>query len=154
MPGASDVLVKYTYYGDANLDGVVNGADYARIDAGFLSKGALTGWYNGDFNYDGKVDASDYTLIDNAFNLQGAPFATLTAELAAPAATVSKAAATASVAAARTGSGRRPAAVWSSLPISTGYATAGGEPASTTVTADDLLDDGRHRRATLGSRGV
>ena len=69
-PAAGDVLVRYTYYGDANLDGVVNGADYARVDAGFASKGALTGWYNGDFNYDGVVDASDYTLIDNAFNKQ------------------------------------------------------------------------------------
>ena len=34
-PGASDVLVKYTYYGDANLDGVVNAADYTRLDAGY-----------------------------------------------------------------------------------------------------------------------
>ena len=69
-----DVLIKYTYFGDANLDGQVNGQDYALIDAGFLSQKTatkLTGWYNGDFNYDGKIDASDYTLIDNAFNTQG-----------------------------------------------------------------------------------
>ncbi len=66
----ADVLVRATVFGDANLDGVVNGADYARIDAGYLSGGTLTGWANGDFNYDGKVDASDYTLIDNAFNTQ------------------------------------------------------------------------------------
>ncbi len=57
-PAATDVLVKYTYFGDANLDGKVDGPDYARIDAGFLSNGSLHGWYNGDFNYDGKVDAS------------------------------------------------------------------------------------------------
>ncbi len=87
--GASDVLVKYTYYGDANLDGKVDGADYALIDAGFLSKGALTGWFDGDFNYDGKVDASDYTLIDNAFNNQGAA---LTAAVADPALSASPAA--------------------------------------------------------------
>jgi autotransporter-associated beta strand protein len=62
----SDVLVKYTYYGDANLDGSVNGADYQQIDAGFGSH--LTGWQNGDFNYDGVVDGSDYSLIDNTFN--------------------------------------------------------------------------------------
>ena len=30
-----DVLVKYTYFGDANLDGVVNAADYMLIDNGF-----------------------------------------------------------------------------------------------------------------------
>ena len=75
-PAAGDVLVKYTYYGDANLDGKVDGSDYALIDAGFLSGGTLTGWYDGDFNYDGVVDASDYTLIDNAFNLQGSPLST------------------------------------------------------------------------------
>jgi len=30
-----DVLVKYTYFGDANLDGAVTGADYQQIDLGF-----------------------------------------------------------------------------------------------------------------------
>jgi len=70
-PASSDVLVKYTYYGDANLDGKVDGSDYSRIDAGYLSAGTLTGWYNGDFNYDGVIDGSDYTLIDNSFNQQG-----------------------------------------------------------------------------------
>jgi autotransporter-associated beta strand protein len=64
-----DILVKYTYYGDANLDGAVDGSDYARIDNGFLM--GMTGWANGDFNYDGVVNGSDYTLIDNAFNTQG-----------------------------------------------------------------------------------
>ena len=72
---ATDVLARYTYYGDTNLDGVVNAADYSRIDAGYV--GQLTGWLNGDFNYDGVVDGSDYTLIDNDFNQQtrtvGAP---------------------------------------------------------------------------------
>ncbi len=67
---ASDVLVKYTYYGDANLDGHIDGSDYSRIDNGYLTSGV--GWANGDFNYDGSVDGSDYTLIDNAFNTQGA----------------------------------------------------------------------------------
>jgi autotransporter-associated beta strand protein len=70
-PAATDVLVKYTYFGDANLDGAVDGSDYTLIDAGFHNK-TLTGWMNGDFNYDGVVDGSDYTLIDNAFNTQRA----------------------------------------------------------------------------------
>jgi hypothetical protein len=69
-PGANDVLARYTYFGDANLDGKVDGSDYARIDNGVLN--GLTGWYNGDFNYDGIIDGSDYTLVDNAFNTQGA----------------------------------------------------------------------------------
>jgi hypothetical protein len=72
-PGSSAVLVKYTYYGDANLDGKVDGSDYARIDNGYLNH--LTGWFNGDFNYDGFNNGSDYTLIDNAYNTQGASLA-------------------------------------------------------------------------------
>jgi len=69
----TDVLVKYTYYGDANLDGTVDGSDYSQIDNGFLTH--ATGWANGDFNYDGVVNGSDYTLIDNAFNNQAASLA-------------------------------------------------------------------------------
>ncbi len=71
LPNATDVLVKFTYYGDANLDGTVDGSDYARVDVG--STLHLTGWADGDFNADGTVDGSDYTLIDNAFNDQGPP---------------------------------------------------------------------------------
>jgi endonuclease/exonuclease/phosphatase family metal-dependent hydrolase len=88
IPGAGDVLVKYTYYGDANLDGQVDASDYSLIDNGFLN--SLTGWYNGDFNYDGVIDGSDYTLIDNAFNMQGAQLnsqiAASTEQFGAPAA--------------------------------------------------------------------
>ena len=69
--GSADVLVRYTYYGDANADGVVNAADYIRTDTGFVTR--LTGWANGDFNYDGTVDGSDYSLIDNAFDTQSGP---------------------------------------------------------------------------------
>jgi hypothetical protein len=72
-PNVGDVLIKYTYYGDTNLDGRVDGSDYTKIDNGFNNH--LTGWFNGDFNYDGVVDGSDYTLIDNAFNTQGATLA-------------------------------------------------------------------------------
>jgi autotransporter-associated beta strand protein len=71
---AGDVEVKYTYYGDADLSGKVDGTDYTMIDVGFNSQTGdtpLFGWQNGDFNYDGHIDGSDYSLIDNAFNLQG-----------------------------------------------------------------------------------
>jgi hypothetical protein len=68
-----DILVKYAYYGDTNLDGTVDGSDYSRIDNGYLM--GLTGWANGDFNYDGVINGSDYTLIDNAYNQQGASLA-------------------------------------------------------------------------------
>jgi autotransporter-associated beta strand protein len=86
---STDVLVKYTYYGDALLTGSVTSADYTQIDAGFLSQNSstpLTGWQNGDFNYDNVINGSDYTLIDNAFNTQGAQIstelATATAQIA------------------------------------------------------------------------
>jgi hypothetical protein len=83
----TDVLIKYTYYGDANLDGQVDGSDYTLIDNGFHNH--LTGWSNGDFNYDGRIDGSDYTLIDNACNTQSASLATQIA----PAARLAKSAA-------------------------------------------------------------
>jgi len=67
------VLVKYTYLGDANLDGVVNGLDYAQADNGFNF--GMAGWSHGDFNYDGQVSAIDYALLDNVFNFQSAPTA-------------------------------------------------------------------------------
>jgi hypothetical protein len=54
---SNDVLIKYTWLGDANLDGVVNSTD--------LSAMASTGttWQTGDFNYDGKVNGDDYALF-------------------------------------------------------------------------------------------
>jgi hypothetical protein len=64
---ANTILVKYTYYGDANLDGLVNGSDYTAIDNGFNA--GLSGWSNGDFNYDGVINGDDYALIDNSFNM-------------------------------------------------------------------------------------
>jgi hypothetical protein len=78
-PASTDVLLKFTYYGDANLDGNVDGSDYTKIDHGFGIH--ATGWQNGDFNYDGIIDGSDYTLIDNAFNTHGA---SLAAQFASP----------------------------------------------------------------------
>jgi autotransporter-associated beta strand protein len=90
--GLADVLVKYTYYGDADLSGKVDGNDYTLIDSGYGSHGSKTGWQNGDFNYDGSIDGSDYSLIDNTFNSQSATglveiatqMASSTAEIASP----------------------------------------------------------------------
>jgi len=62
---ASSVLLKYTWNGDANLDGIVNADDYFLADSGFITQKG--GWYNGDFNYDGIVNADDYFMIDSAF---------------------------------------------------------------------------------------
>ena len=62
------VLVKYTYYGDTDFNGLINFDDYARTDSGFLNN--RTGWFNGDFNGDGIINFDDYALIDLAFNTQ------------------------------------------------------------------------------------
>ena len=68
---ATDVLVKFTYKGDANFDGRVSIADYLAIDRG-AARG-LTGWTNGDFNGDGTIDGLDYFLIDQSFLGQTGP---------------------------------------------------------------------------------
>jgi hypothetical protein len=36
IPGAGDVLVKYTYYGETDLSGKADGSDYSRIDSACL----------------------------------------------------------------------------------------------------------------------
>ena len=69
--GSADVLVKYTYFGDADLSGTITAADYQLIDNGFNNGGTPNGWMSGDFNYDNVVNGDDYALIDNAFNTQG-----------------------------------------------------------------------------------
>jgi fibronectin-binding autotransporter adhesin len=96
VESGTDVLVKYAYYGDADLTGHVDGTDYSQIDTGFGSQGGahpLTGWQNGDFNYDGHIDGSDYSLIDNSFNTQlasapAAQIAVNTSEIASGSAAV------------------------------------------------------------------
>jgi hypothetical protein len=65
---ASDTLVKYTWYGDTDFNGFVDGDDYARIDNGFNF--GFGGWLNGDSDLNGFVDGDDYALIDLAFNVQ------------------------------------------------------------------------------------
>jgi len=71
--GVNDILVKYTWNGDANLDGVVNADDYFQVDSGFITQ--AKGYQNGDFNYDGIINADDYFLIDSAFIGQSGPLA-------------------------------------------------------------------------------
>ena len=62
-------MVMYTYGGDADLNGVINGDDYFRLDRSVNLAGA-TGWANGDFNYDGAVNGDDYFIIDSNVNNQ------------------------------------------------------------------------------------
>jgi len=61
---SGDMLVMYTYGGDANLDGKIDGDDYFRIDANAGLVGGSVSWLKGDFNYDGRVNGDDYFIID------------------------------------------------------------------------------------------
>ncbi len=85
LPGASyttfsgqlvtpdDILVKYTYIGDGNLDGVVSFDDYVGMDNAFFGLIPNLGWATGDINFDGVINFDDYTVVDQAFFFQGAP---------------------------------------------------------------------------------
>ena len=71
--GANDILIRYTYFGDADADGDVDGQDYFLIDDAF-SEGATSGGpIRGDFDFNGVVNGTDYFLIDNSFSSQPAP---------------------------------------------------------------------------------
>jgi hypothetical protein len=67
--GADDVLVRYSYAGDANADGLVNGDDYTLIDLGFAI--ADNRYVGGDFTFDGVVNGDDYTIIDLNYAVTG-----------------------------------------------------------------------------------
>jgi len=80
----TDTLIKFTFNGDTDLNGVVNFDDYARTDSGFNNN--RTGWFNGDFDYNGVVNFDDYGLIDLAFNTQGGQVLSIGNDPAGPAA--------------------------------------------------------------------
>jgi len=63
----AEVLVRYTFYGDADLSGTVDfDNDYILWQTGFLN--GYTGWVYGDFNHDGVVDFdNDYILWQTLF---------------------------------------------------------------------------------------
>src|SRR5437773_11392541 len=64
----------YTWGGDANLDGLLNGDDYFRIDSHVNQSGSVFGYHNGDFNYDGAINGDDYFILDsNIATAQSSP---------------------------------------------------------------------------------
>ena len=53
----TDVLIKYTKLGDADLNGVVdNSTDYLLWVDGYVNQDLPRTWMYGDFDYDGKVN--------------------------------------------------------------------------------------------------
>lgn len=79
------VLLKFTYGGDANLDGFVDVSDLGRLATGWQTSQS---WIGGDFNYDGFVDVGDLGIL--ATNWQkgvGAPLVPAARTVAAKTAT-------------------------------------------------------------------
>src|SRR4029079_1429460 len=64
---STSVLVRYTYAGDANLDGKVNALDFNALATHF--GGCAKRWNNGDFNYDSATYTLDCTTLAGNFNL-------------------------------------------------------------------------------------
>jgi autotransporter-associated beta strand protein len=63
--GPNAIVGKYTYFGDANIDGQVTGDDYGVVDANLNTTPAVgLGWLSGDMNLDGSVTGDDYGVID------------------------------------------------------------------------------------------
>jgi hypothetical protein len=58
---ATAVVVKFTFYGDANLDGKVDVTDLGRLATSWQTGGLA--WSAGDFTYDSLVDVSDLGLL-------------------------------------------------------------------------------------------
>jgi hypothetical protein len=62
----TSILIKHTFYGDANLDGTVTLADFNRYTANFgLTCGAR--WSQGDFLYNGNVFLEDFNRLATNF---------------------------------------------------------------------------------------
>ncbi len=70
-----DVLLKYTYLGDGNLDGLVSFDDYVGMDNAFFGLIPNLGWATGDINFDNAINFDDYSVVDQAFFFQAAPLA-------------------------------------------------------------------------------
>jgi hypothetical protein len=81
----SAVLIRYTYYGDGNLDGKVNALDFNFLASNFgatVTPGSLTpSWTEGDYNLDGIVDSSDFSMLATNYNKDITPPAPSLADL-------------------------------------------------------------------------
>jgi autotransporter-associated beta strand protein len=63
----SAVLVRWTRYGDADLNGTVNLDDFNRLAANFGASDKV--WSDGDFNYNGIVNLEDFNKLAANFGL-------------------------------------------------------------------------------------
>jgi hypothetical protein len=58
----TSILIKHTFYGDANLDGAVNLTDFNRVAANWGAT-ALPAWSRGNFDYNDIVNLSDFNKL-------------------------------------------------------------------------------------------
>ena len=65
----TSILLKYTAYGDTNLDGQVNLSDFNRLASNFGQSGRR--WAHGDLNYDGTVNLADFNRLTANFGATG-----------------------------------------------------------------------------------
>jgi hypothetical protein len=56
----SSLLIKFTYFGDADLDGDVDVADLGKLATSWQTS---NNWQNGDFDYNGTVNVNDLGLL-------------------------------------------------------------------------------------------
>ena len=57
----NSVLVRFTYYGDADLNGVVDLGDFDAWLFGYQNQSTVPhDWANGDFDYNRSIDISDF----------------------------------------------------------------------------------------------
>jgi hypothetical protein len=68
---STSLLLRLTRYGDANLDLLVNLADFNALASNFGQTGRA--WSSGDFNYDQVVNLSDFNLLAANFGLSASP---------------------------------------------------------------------------------
>ena len=61
----TSILIHYTRWGDANLDGTVNLVDFNRLAGSFGATDAY--WTQGDFNYDQTANLQDFNLLAGNF---------------------------------------------------------------------------------------
>ncbi len=62
---SGQIEVKYTLYGDANLDGVVNGSDFSILAANFGT--GVTNWDQGNFLFTSSVNGADFSAMAGNF---------------------------------------------------------------------------------------
>ncbi len=84
---AGEIEIAFTLYGDANLDGTVNGSDFSILAANFGM--GTTDWDEGNFRYNGVVNGSDFSALAVNFGLAASQAAVSLPVFAAAASTTS-----------------------------------------------------------------